>query len=151
MKLAVGLFMSSVGLLCLVWGWGQFIFAFLSLLLLGGGLYFLRLTVVDWEIEEHELLQTLREHPERIVWVYSVVTQRMPFGFEFSNDGILFFKLMDGNTITIDLPARELKQISESLNRLLPHATFGFTKDREQWYMASPELLRRDNEGMAGR
>ena len=96
--------------------------------------------------ERHPLLRTLRHEPQRIVWVYSVQTQRMPFGFQTTNSGTLYFKLEDGDQHTVNLPAAALRPVSEMLNQMLPHASFGYTADREQWYMAHPEMLRQDPE-----
>jgi hypothetical protein len=90
------------------------------------------------------LIQTLMRHPGQIVWVYAVVTNRMPFGFQVAQNGLMYFKLINGDAFTLSAPIQELKVISRFLNRLLPHATFGFTKDREQWYMAAPELLLKE-------
>ncbi len=94
----------------------------------------------------HRLLRLLEEHPQQIVWVYSVVTERLPFGFRFNRSGIMYFKLADGDEITLSLPAGQIKGISQYLNDRLPHATFGYTRDREQWFMASPYLLLKAEE-----
>ncbi len=96
--------------------------------------------------DDHPLMEVLRHQPHRVVWVYSVVTQRMPFGLQFSQNGILYFKLIDGDQISVSAPRKHLKLISKTLNRLLPHASFGYTKDREQWFLASPELLLRSKQ-----
>jgi hypothetical protein len=53
-------------------------------------------------------------------------------------------KLRDGDDISVSLSTDDLKAISKYLNDLLPHATFGYTKDREQWFMASPLMLLRE-------
>ncbi|MCR9100062.1 MAG: hypothetical protein NXI25_08935 [bacterium] len=57
-------------------------------------------------------------------------------------------KLRDGDDISVSLSTDDLKAVSKYLNGLLPHATFGHTKGREQWFMASPlMLLREEGEG----
>jgi hypothetical protein len=89
------------------------------------------------------LYQTLEFHPRKIVWVYGVITQRMPFGFEFARQGLIYFKLIDGNEHTLSLAEKEIPGVLNYLSERLPQATFGYTKDREQWYMAAPELLIR--------
>lgn len=93
---------------------------------------------------EMPLTTILMKEPRKIVWVYAIVTQRMPFGFEVNQTGTMYFKLIDGNEITLDFPAKELKPISEMLNYHLPHATFGYTSEREQWYLAHPALLMKN-------
>ena len=98
-------------------------------------------------VENTRLFQLLCRRPGEIVWIYSVVTQRMPFGLEFTRHGILYFRLLDGDQISISLPESQLRLVTHYLRRCLPHATFGYSRDREQWYLASPHLLLREEPG----
>jgi len=109
------------------------------------GLRFTYQFVTMWHEDDTPLMRLLKYQPEQIVWVYSVVTQRLPFGFQFSKSGTLYFKLRDGDEHSVGMSANDLKRVSKMLNRLLPHATFGYTQDREQWFMAAPEMLLRDD------
>lgn len=88
----------------------------------------------------------LQHNPRQIVWVYSMITQRMPFGFEINQSGIMYFKCLDGTTHSLALPSAELKSTGEQLNELLPHATFGYTEEREQWFLAHPGMLYKEKE-----
>lgn len=97
-------------------------------------------------VHKAPLFQLLLHQPRKIVWVYSVLTQRMPFGFEFSRHGLMYFKLLDGTQIEVSLPEKHLVRVSAFLQRLLPHASFGYTAEREQWYIAAPELLLQDTD-----
>lgn len=92
------------------------------------------------------LMSILKNEPQKVVWIYSVVTQRMPFGFQIVQSGAMHFKMIDGEEIILTMSAKELKSVSEMLNTKLPHVTFGYTKEREQWYMAHPELLIKNEE-----
>lgn len=83
------------------------------------------------------------ENPKQIVWVYSVVIQRMPFGFEFSQSGLLYFKLLDGNDITLSVPAEKLKLVLKYLGRLLPHIVIGYSEEREKLFLENPAGLLR--------
>ena len=85
----------------------------------------------------------LLKNKEDIVWVYSILTQRMPFGLQINRQAILYFKLIDSNEITLTVPEKDLSDISLFLNQHLPHASFGYTQERAQWYMANPALLLR--------
>lgn len=98
------------------------------------------------EGQHNQLMTLLEKEPSKIVWVYSVVTQRMPFGFALSNNGLLYFKLLDGDEICLSLPVTQLKLVSKTLNRLLPHATFGYDDNKAQWYLADPLLLLKDKD-----
>ena len=93
------------------------------------------------------LLYLLENRPRHIVWVYAVVTERLPFGLQFGSSCTMYFKLMDGDEVSVGLSAKNQRKVSKTLNRLLPHATFGYTRDREQWYMADPAMLLRQEEG----
>lgn len=78
-----------------------------------------------WRAEQHPLLQLLERQPRRIVRVYSEAMDLMPFGFYVFSRGTLFFDLEDGQCLSIGVPTRQLKLISRTLNRVLPHAEFG--------------------------
>lgn len=92
------------------------------------------------------LMYLLENHPRHIVWVYAVVTERLPFGLQLGSSCTLYFKLMDGDEVSIGLSAEAQREAAQTLNQLLPHATFGYTRDREQWYMADPAMLLRHEE-----
>ncbi len=92
-------------------------------------------------VDKTKLMHLLHQQPEKIVWVYSVVTERTPFGFQLFKHGLLYFMLIDGDNISVSLPSAQLKIVSEGLNGMLPHATFGYTKEREVHYQKSPEML----------
>lgn len=94
-------------------------------------------------VEESHLVYLLFHKPEKIIWVYGVVTQHQPFGFNTTRGGILYFHLIDGDNISVSLSPKRLKQVSKFLNRLLPNAIFGYTKEREQMYAQDPKSLLR--------
>ena len=111
-------------------------------LFVGMGLLLRLLAKKPWE-DRHELLELLEHHPERVVWVYGTVTQRMPFGFRFTSGGLLYFKLLDGSDYVVSMAPQQLKLVSRFLNRVLPHATFGHSPAHEAAYRDDPNSLRR--------
>ncbi len=116
--------------------------------ILGLGIFVIGIKVVfeageNMRLDQNRLLVVLRDQPEKIVWVFTMVTERMPFGFRFMRSGLLYFKLSNGDQFSVSLPTRKLKLVSKFLNRLLPHATFGYSKERDRQYQQSPEMLRR--------
>lgn len=147
LKIGATLLLASGGLVICILAFSKS--AFFVLIGLGMLIIGLRFFFREWpnkNILQSRLFRLLLNHPQQIVWVYSVHTQRMPFGFQILESGILYFKLVDGDELSVGLPANQLKKVSESLNPLLPHATFGYTRDREQWYIANPEMLFRDDK-----
>lgn len=114
-----------------------------SMALLSLGFKFLYETMTFWQAEHTTIWQLLKNRPQEIVWVYSELTETSPYGVKISNSGLLFFKLINGEQITLSVPAKYLHEFSSALNPALPHATFGYTDERAQWYIASPELLIR--------
>ena len=108
------------------------------------GIKFTRDALLNRNIEKTPLMQMLSKEPKKIVWIYSVMTQRMPFGLEFSNDVTIYFKLINGDDLTLNMSQSEADKTLKMLNFKLPHATFGYTQDREQWFMADPALLYRE-------
>lgn len=101
-------------------------------------------TTTNLRIDNHLLLNYLRYQPQQIVWVYSIITERAPFGIHLFRQGTLHFKLADGSDYTVGMQASKLKLVSKFLMRLLPHATFGYTVDREYTFRVSPERLRKE-------
>ncbi len=97
--------------------------------------------------EDSRLYYILRHQPRRIVWVYAVETQRMPFGLTFSRNALLYFKMIDGDEISVSVPAGKARLISRTLNRLLPHATFGYSPEKAKAYEKHPETLIRKKAG----
>lgn len=78
--------------------------------------------------------QELRERPERVVWVYGTVTERMPFGLNLMRSGTMYLVDQDGEFHDFSLPAEKMLLVSKTLNRLLPRAEFGYTEERELKY-----------------
>lgn len=120
---------------------------FLGILTLGllvVGILIIVELIRHWKLEKMELIRLLKYEPTEIVWVYHLETNRLPFGIQFQYDCTMYFKLMNRDFIEIKLPKSKMKLVSECLNVFLPHATFGYSVEKAQWYVASPELLLRD-------
>lgn len=75
-----------------------------------------------------------REEPESIVWVYGMVTERMPFGFRTTAVGTLHLVEDDGDVHAFGMKPNELKLVTKTLNRVLPHADFGYSPEKEMKY-----------------
>lgn len=108
------------------------------------GIRYMYLFFPLWRGRDFHLLYLIEYRPKNIVWVYSIVTERLPFGLQFSRNATLYFKLLDGKEYSVTLPASRIKAVSHSLNTLLPHATFGYNKDREQLYIVDPSMLLKE-------
>ncbi len=126
---------------------GAIVFVGIVLTILG--IKLTRDAFLNQNVEKTALMQLLLYDPQKIVWIYSIVTQRMPFGLEFSKDAIIYFKLINGDEITITMSESETNNTLEMLRIKLPHVTFGYTSDREQWFMADPAMLYKE-EGKQG-
>jgi len=87
------------------------------------------------------LPQLITQRSREIVWIYSMVIQRMPFGVQFSKQTYVYFKLLDGEEIVISIPEKNLEELMKTLNAYLPHATFGYSDDKELWYSADPAMM----------
>lgn len=113
----------------------------LTLVLLVVGVLIIVKLIRNWEVEKMELIHLLKYEPTEIVWVYAIQTSRLPFGIQLQQDCTMYFKLMNRDFIEIKLPKSKIKMVSAVLNEFLPHATFGYSVEKAQWYVASPELL----------
>ena len=114
-------------------------------LVVGMGLLLRLLARKPWE-DHHELLELLDHEPERVVWVYHMVTQRMPFGFQFTKGGLLYLKLSDGDEYTVSMSPEHLKLVFRFLKRVLPHASFGFSAERQTAYRDDPKSLLQERQ-----
>ncbi|WP_273446007.1 hypothetical protein [Neolewinella agarilytica] len=76
----------------------------------------------------------LRDQPESIVWVYSLITERMPFGFKTTTNATLYMVDREGDIHAFDLKPDEVKLVTKTLNRALPAAEFGYSPEREMAY-----------------
>ncbi|RME95144.1 MAG: hypothetical protein D6772_13625 [Bacteroidetes bacterium] len=95
-----------------------------------------------WGPSEFALLRhLLYEQPQRIVWVYTLRTQYRPFGFQFLQQNLIYFKLDNGSDISARLPARRLRLISRILQRALPGTVFGYRPEWEILYQQQPEAF----------
>ncbi len=146
MKLLASTILLLFGIAILYFYYFNIILLLIGIFCTLAGIYLCYIYIVNRHVNDSRLMQILLKDKKQIVWVYSIVTQRMPFGFQIWNAGTFYFKLIDGDEITLSIPAEQLKELSESLNMLLPHATFGYSRDKEQWYMANPELLLQHRE-----
>lgn len=105
------------------------------------GTMFLFPALQEFPIKKNPMMQLLEEEPEKIVWVYSIVVERMPFGLKVFSQSTLYFKLIDRGEYSVGIPEKYIDVVTRMLNKKLRHATFGFSQEKEQWYIASPELL----------
>lgn len=80
--------------------------------------------------DSHPIYLLLHHHPEAIVWVYTIQTQRMPFGIELFSGGTIYFHLANGEFFSLGIPNDKLKLVSHTLSRCLPHATFGYSAEK---------------------
>ncbi|MEM7572012.1 MAG: hypothetical protein AAF433_03885 [Bacteroidota bacterium] len=116
------------------------IIAGLGTLAICGALYWLFRLLMrqpDWLWYE-----ILKDSPEEVVWVYTLVTQRLPFGLAFSHSSLLCLVLQDGEQLSISIPTQQLKLVSKTLNRVLPNAEFGYSKERAEQYLGEDPLRR---------
>ena len=143
LKLIVSIVAIGVGVWSLWFTFNRFAWFFgaLALTSLVVGVKLLFNVIQEWKVEQMPLMQLLSFKREKIVWVYSIVTEKLPFGVFVSKKGTMYFKLLDGDEITIRLTEKEIPLVAKSLNYILPHATFGYSKEYEQWYMANPAML----------
>jgi len=107
------------------------------------GFKFLYETLIVWRFELHPVWLQITKNPEQVVWVYTKDVQTSPYGLEISGHSVMFFKLLNRSELSISVPRKQAHALSKSLNSLLTHATFGYTVERAQWYVADPFLLIR--------
>lgn len=88
------------------------------------------------------LHRQLRDDPLSIAWIYATNTERMPFGFKTQSMGTLYLVESNGAIQSFSLKPDNLKLVTKTLNRVLPHAEFGYSEDRELKYRGEITKVR---------
>lgn len=96
------------------------------------------------KLEKNPILQSLKNSPNSIVWIYSYVTINMPFGIRLFKTCNIYVNFRNGSQHYISIDANRYSEITNSLQNDLPHATFGYTVQREQLFRVNPTMLYRD-------
>lgn len=118
------------------------LFAILGFLSVFGGVWLLSKTIRIRSLEQLPELQILLHEPQKVVWIYSVITQRMPFGFKMSAYGLVYLNMKDGATHCIEVPVEKLKLVTKYLSRLLPNVVVGYSEARAEQFDINPNEVR---------
>jgi hypothetical protein len=97
------------------------------------------------DTQSNKLQQILTQQPRRIIWIYTVNYDIAPAGIYLYRRSTLVFNLQNREQLFLFGSSREVENAKRVLAKILPHATFGYSKEREQWFMASPLLLWNEN------
>ena len=111
-----------------------------------GIIFFTRDILRFWKPESSALMQQLQKSPKNIVWVYLLKVELIPFGINFKKENTLCLRLLNGDMLQIKIPESDSSTIMEKLELMLPHATFGYNREREQLYGIHPELLLKEKD-----
>ncbi|MCP4437917.1 MAG: hypothetical protein GY810_03155 [Aureispira sp.] len=100
----------------------------------------------EWDLNTNPIMDKLHNNNRSIVWVYTIKIDFSPLGVQFWNQHTLSFRMHDGEELQMRAYDTEIPDIERALKQFLPHTTFGYTKEREQWYIANPMLLVRGSD-----
>jgi hypothetical protein len=81
-------------------------------------------------------LRLLRERAQDIVWTYAFVVRNRATSW-------LLLRMADGKSVRLPAKFGSENAVLDALAPYLPHATFGFTPEREAQYRRDPSSLRR--------
>lgn len=95
------------------------------------------------DVSKDGLIRDLERNGQSIVWVYYMKVETMPYGIRIMDMTTLFFMLDNGEKHTLRANEKRILKIMNSLRDALPHATFGYSTQKEQLYRANPDLLRK--------
>lgn len=107
------------------------------------GIGFAGLELIRMRSGQERLIQCLLEEGESIVWIYYERIERMPYGIRVGTWTTLHFRLLDREHLSLRCREEECRSIMDALRSWMPHASFGHSLQKEQWYAADPALLRR--------
>lgn len=104
----------------------------------------LRDIIKEKPFKENNLVVLLHQSPQIFVWIYKVEINFAPAGIHLKRSSALIFKLTNSTDMQVRGNSKDIEKVEAALHLMLPHATFGFSKEREQWYIANPYLLWRE-------
>lgn len=107
-------------------------------------LYLLVLAATLLHPAKHPVIEHLRRQKHQIVWVYSFININMPFGVEMFRLVTVWLHYRDGSQQYLRISHAYLSECMAHLETHLPHATFGYSVQKEQLYRANPVFLERD-------
>jgi hypothetical protein len=119
-------------------------FIIVGMMMTVAGLKFLSDSIRTPKSPYHPLIQCLSFFPQKIVWIYALKVDNMPFGIILFSYGRLAIKLDDRTELFISLPYSDINLILQELQQQVPHATFGFSDENRQLYIIDPYLLYKD-------
>ena len=92
-------------------------------------------------LEKHPVYKILSEQPRDIVWVYSIKTQRLPFGISLFENTYLYFADTKSHLFSLKVRDKDIKIIMRKLNQWVPWASFGYSEQKELSYRENPNSL----------
>lgn len=147
LKVCIGLLLVLVSIGCIILLARQFtpktVYSLSFLLVFVGfaGVYFLIQGLLRYDTQSNFLLQLINYNPQLVVWVYYRKIESAPFGIRMMQFTTLFIFLSNREFIALPMPEREILTLLPKLKKRAPHAVFGYSKQREQLYNVSPDLL----------
>lgn len=112
------------------------------LVLIGfAGLYFLVQGLLRYDTQSNFLLQLINYNPQLVVWVYFRKIESAPFGIHILQFTTLFIFLSNREFIALPMSENKINALLPKLKKRMPHALFGYSKQRQQLYAISPDLL----------
>jgi hypothetical protein len=80
------------------------------------------------------VIRYVQEKPKDIVWIYGYRLLRAPLGVMLSSQYRIYFQTRDRRRFSLDIPENRYLVVMKWLNRILPHAEFGWDDERfERW------------------
>lgn len=135
-----GIFLLATGFPRLVWA------GLIGVALLTLGIGWMIRLLREWPVDKHPILSSLTPDSRRIVWVYWLEVNRMPFGLFVNTKCYLILKFLDGTEHSVGISSAKIRVVVNWLKRLLPHCTFGYQPRLEAMYRDNPAALLRPTD-----
>lgn len=89
------------------------------------------------------LLKLLRERPHEIAWAYESQVTTKVYGTAVARAYHMIIRTIHGKVHAFTVRAGEPAMFLAWLSRLAPHATYGYSKEREKVFRANPRSFLR--------
>jgi hypothetical protein len=92
-------------------------------------------------LDRAPIMQTLNQHPERIVWIYQNITKTR--GTNVGARHYIYVWMLNGRPFSIDVTPDNAKMVIQAVHERAPHALVGYTPEHQQMYNKQVAAARR--------
>ncbi len=150
LKLIIGMILLSIAVLIiycaqtsLLYHKTSFLISLTGLLISFAGFYLCLSGLARYDSYKQRVVNLLLKEPEKVIWIYYYKVESTPFGLRMFQFCSLHIHLHNYDKIVLYMPESAIWEVMRHLKQRLPKTSFGYSKQKEQLYNISPDLLQK--------